>query len=93
MGVPISGDEAWPPGCSLKFVGGEQFGHRDRVMVDALQPNAVADISVELASPQQTGIYQGQWRMSTPLGFYFGGKIFSLLILTRSMNIFRMRSL
>lgn len=73
------GDEAWPPGCSLKFVGGEQFGHRDRVMVDALQPNAVADISVELASPQQTGIYQGQWRMSTPLGFYFGEIIWVII--------------
>ena len=70
----LTGEEAWPPGCSLKFVAGEQFGTIDRVMVDALQPGAVTDVSVNMISPITNGIYQGQWRMTTPTGIFFGGK-------------------
>ena len=69
-----AGDDAWPPGCSLKFVAGEQFGTIDRVMVDALQPGAVTDVSVDMISPSSNGMFQGQWRMTTPTGMYFGGK-------------------
>ena len=72
----IAGDEQWPPACSLKFVGGEQFGHQNLVLVDALKPGEMTDVSIEMGSPSTTGIYHGQWRMSTPTGLYFGG-IFS----------------
>ncbi len=68
-----TGDEPWPPACSLKYVGGEQFGHHDRVMVDALQPGEMTDVSIEMGSPSSTGIFQGQWRMNSPTGLYFGG--------------------
>ena len=71
----VSGDEAWPPACCLKYVSGDQFCHRDRVMVDALQPGAVTDVSVEMRSPEKMGFYQGQWRMCTPTGMFFGGNI------------------
>lgn len=68
-----AGDETWPPACCFKYVAGDQFTHLDRVMVDALQPGAVTDVSVEMKSPERTGIYQGQWRMCTATGMYFGG--------------------
>ena len=42
-------------------------------MVDVLEAGAVTDVSVDMASPCNTGIYQGQWRMQTPTGLYFGG--------------------
>ena len=70
----FTGDDAWPPGCSLKFVAGEQFGTIDRAMVDALQPGAVTDVSVDMISPSSNGMFQGQWRMTTPTGMYFGGE-------------------
>ena len=71
----MTGIETWPPGCCLRFIQGEQFGQRDRVMiVEPLQPGGVMDISVEMISPAITGIYQGQWRMQTTTGMYFGGR-------------------
>ncbi|CAH1787767.1 unnamed protein product [Owenia fusiformis] len=74
-----SGDEAWPPGCSLKFLCGDQFGHRDRAMANALQPGAVMDISVDMSSPANAGMFQGQWRMTTATGMFFGDIIWVIL--------------
>ena len=54
---------------------GEQFGNQDRAMVEGLQPGAVTDVSVDMVSPSAIGIFQGQWRMTTPTGLYFGGKL------------------
>jgi len=69
----VAGDEAWPPGCHLKFLSGDQFGQNDNIPVEALEPGSYTDISVEMTSPAGTGIHQGQWRMSTAGGIYFGG--------------------
>ena len=49
------------------------MGDNERVIVDALQPGAVTDVSVQMRSPSGTGIYQGQWRMQTATGLFFGG--------------------
>lgn len=70
-----TGDESWPFGCSLRFVCGEQFGPHGSVSVDMLQPGEMTDVSIEMTSPSQTGIHQGQWRMCTAAGLYFGGKL------------------
>lgn len=94
--VQNSGDEQWPPGCCLKFTHGEKLGMQDRVLVDALNPGNVTDISVELTSPEKPGMYQGQWRMSTATGFYFGEVIWvivtvaegGILSLTQQMSLF-----
>lgn len=67
------GDDSWPPGCCLKFCYGDQMTHIDRVMSVSLSPGQVTDISIDMVSPSKTGIYQGQWRMITPSGCYFGG--------------------
>jgi len=45
------------------------------VSVDMLKPGEMTDVSVEMTSPSQTGIHQGQWRMCTAAGLYFGGKL------------------
>jgi hypothetical protein len=31
------------------------------------------DLNVDMVSPEQPGIYESKWRMSTPSGSYFGG--------------------
>ncbi|XP_067135990.1 protein ILRUN [Centruroides vittatus] len=66
------GDNSWPPGCGLKFTSGDRLGHEDRVLVESLRPREIADVSVEMISPIKPGIYQGQWRMCTATGHYFG---------------------
>lgn len=77
--VQNTGDEQWPPGCSLRFTHGDRLGPHDRVLVDSLHPGEVTDISVEMESPEKAGIYQGQWRMSTATGFYFGEVIWVIV--------------
>jgi len=56
-------------------VSGQQFGPHGSVSVDMLKPGEMTDVSVEMTSPLETGIHQGQWRMSTAAGLYFGGKL------------------
>ncbi|XP_029636681.1 protein ILRUN [Octopus sinensis] len=91
-----SGDDSWPPGCCLKFCYGDQMTHIDRVMSVSLSPGQVTDISIDMVSPSKTGIYQGQWRMITPSGCYFGEVIWviinvdeaGLLAVTQQMSRF-----
>jgi len=40
-----------------------------------LKPGEMTDVSVEMTSPFETGIHQGQWRMCTAAGLFFGGKL------------------
>jgi len=57
------------------------MGHCDRVLVGPLEPGQVADISVEMVSPAQSGDYQGVWRMSSASGHFFGGLLIFWLLL------------
>lgn len=73
------GDEVWPPGCCLRFSGGDQLCAAERVPVRPVGPGCTLDLSVEMVSPQQPGIYESKWRMSTPSGSYFGDVIWVIL--------------
>lgn len=73
----FSGDEQWPYGSYLKFVGGNRFGDTEYVMVESLGPGACTDITVDMVSPVNTGVYQGEWRMCTASGLFFGGQLVS----------------
>lgn len=44
------------------------------VMARSLEPQEMADVSVQMQSPASPGMYQGQWRMCTATGLYFGGE-------------------
>ena len=46
----------------------------DGFVVDPLEPGQIHDLSIEMVSPHVPGIYEGQWRMTTPNGMPFGGK-------------------
>lgn len=63
----------WPPGVTLKYIGGHQFGHVNTVMVKSLDPQEISDVSVQMRSPAAPGMYQGQWRMCTATGLFYGG--------------------
>lgn len=68
------GTESWPPGVCLKYIGGDQFGHVNMVMVRSLEPQEISDVSVQMHSPANPGMYQGQWRMCTATGLFYGGE-------------------
>lgn len=61
-------------GCSLRFACGAQMTSSDGFLVEALEPGQVYDLSIEMISPCNPGIYEGQWRMTTPSGMAFGGE-------------------
>ncbi|XP_026224312.1 protein ILRUN [Anabas testudineus] len=77
--IQNTGTESWPPGVCLKYVGGDQFGHVNMVMVRSLDPQEMTDVSVQMHSPVSPGMYQGQWRMCTATGLYYGDVIWVIL--------------
>ncbi|OWF44958.1 uncharacterized protein C6orf106 homolog [Mizuhopecten yessoensis] len=77
--IQNTGDEQWPPGCNLMHCSGENLSKADRVMVEALQSGQVADVSIHMYSPTETGTFPSQWRMSTPTGMYFGDMIWVII--------------
>ncbi|XP_077151654.1 protein ILRUN isoform X3 [Ranitomeya variabilis] len=77
--VQNTGSEAWPPGVCLRYVGGDQFGHVNMVLVRSLDTQEMTDVSVPMCSPNRPGMYQGQWRMCTATGLYYGDVIWVIL--------------
>ncbi|KAK1801949.1 hypothetical protein P4O66_022584 [Electrophorus voltai] len=77
--IQNTGSESWPPGVCLKYIGGDQFGHVNFVMVRSLDPQEMYDVSVQMRSPVAPGMYQGQWRMCTAAGLFYGGEYTSVL--------------
>ncbi|KAJ9584172.1 hypothetical protein L9F63_021469 [Diploptera punctata] len=73
------GEETWPPGCCLTFSGGDRLCADERIPVLSVSPGSTMDLSVDMVSPQQPGIYESKWRMSTPSGSYFGDVIWVIL--------------
>ena len=70
----LLGNKAWPTGVFLKYTAGDQLGPINMVSVKPLDASEYYDLSVNMISPEKTGMYQGQWRMCTPTGQYFGGE-------------------
>lgn len=77
--IQNTGEDGWPSGCSLIFTGGEQLGAPSHVSVSSLGAGEVADISVEMVSPSQTGLYSSKWRMTTTQGNFFGDTIWVIV--------------
>nr|XP_039273589.1 protein ILRUN-like isoform X2 [Styela clava] len=77
--VQNSGKEEWPPGCSLRFLGGEKMGTIDSVSVPTVPAGQTTDISINLRSPVEPGVYQGRWRMYNTTGTPFGDIIWVII--------------
>lgn len=77
--IQNSGQDAWPLGCLLRFINGTQFTCQNQVIVSALQPGAVGEVSVEMTSPSNIGTFQGQWRMQTASGIPFGEMVWVIV--------------
>lgn len=56
--------EFWGRGLAsrvcLQYVGGDQVGHVNMVMVRSLEPPEITDVIVQMCSPGRAGMYQGQ---------------------------------
>ncbi|XP_059925268.1 protein ILRUN-like [Gadus macrocephalus] len=77
--IQNTGAESWPTGVCLKYIGGDQFGHVNMVLVRSLEPQGMFDVSVQMHSPAAPGMYQGQWRMCNATGLFYGDVIWVIL--------------
>lgn len=77
--IQNNGNTPWPNGVFLKYTSGDQLGPVNLVSVKSLSAGEFFDLSVNMISPAKTGMYQGQWRVCTPSGQYFGDVIWVIL--------------
>jgi len=71
------GAVAWPEQLVLAFVGGDQLGVVDSVVVSPLPPGEEIDISVEMIAPSAPGRYSTFWRLSCADGSRFGQRVWT----------------
>jgi len=80
--IPFSennGEQDWPSGCSLQYVSGDKLTNQTQIPVPPLPAMAQTDVSVELMSPGQTGLYSTKWSLVTSRGAHFGEPIWSIV--------------
>ena len=69
-----TGSETWPAGVYICQWSGHTLGCSASVTsLPSLRPGEEADVSVELMSPHNSGIFQSQWKMFTSAGTMCGG--------------------
>lgn len=73
-----SGSEDWPVGCTLKLASGHDMGFRSQT-IPPLNGGGTTNITIQMTSPVEPGIYESQWRLSTPSGVFFGDPIWSIV--------------
>jgi len=77
--VTNNGEDQWPEGCYLTFTGGINLSPLTSVPAGSLHPGETKDLSVDMNSPAEPGIYESKWRMATPNGSLFGETIWVIL--------------
>jgi hypothetical protein len=72
-----SGTTNWTPEYSLAFLGGSQMSGPPSVnLTTTVAPGDTVDISVDMVSPQESGNYQGFWKMRNAAGEFFDFAVF-----------------
>lgn len=78
--VKNSGTCAWDAGFKFSFTGGNAMGGATYTLPSAVAAGAVADISVAMTAPTTAGKVQGNWRMSTAGGQFFGNEVYVIVV-------------
>lgn len=85
------GPEAWPAGCAVYYIGGDDMrnldslhpssvsnmisANRSNVLSTSLEPGKTAQFTVLVKSPSREGRAISYWRLKTPGGIPFGHKL------------------
>lgn len=78
--VKNSGTCAWDAGFKFAFTGGNAMGGATYTVPAAVAAGAVVDISIAMTAPTTAGKAQGNWRMSTAGGDYFGNEVYVIVV-------------
>ncbi len=76
-----NGSCAWDAGFKFAFTGGDAMGGATYVLPSKVDVNASLNISVAMTAPtNKTGTVQGNWRMSTAGGQFFGDEVYVIVV-------------
>lgn len=77
--VRNSGSCAWDIGFKFKLTYGESMEGTELTLDKAISPGEETDLSIVMTAPDDPGTYQGNWRMTTSSGAFFGDEIYVLI--------------
>ena len=75
-----SGSCAWDAGFKFAFTGGNAMGGVTFTLPSAIAAGAQYDISIAMTAPSTAGKVQGNWRMSTAGGQFFGNEVYVIIV-------------
>jgi len=78
--VKNTGTCAWDAGFKFAFTGGNAMNGVTYTLPSAVAAGAVVDISVAMIAPTTAGKVQGNWRMSTVGGEFFGNEVYVIIV-------------
>jgi hypothetical protein len=79
--VTNNGSCAWDAGFKFAFTTGDAMSGVTYTLPSAVAVNAIIDISVTMTAPlNKTGKVQGNWRMSTAGGQFFGNEVYVIIL-------------
>ena len=73
--VRNSGTCAWDAGFKFANTSGDAMSGATYTLPQSVPANTQIDISIEMTAPSKTGTIQGNWRMSTAAGQFFGNEV------------------
>jgi len=77
--VKNTGSCTWETGFKFVFTSGDAMGGTTMVLGNPVSPAAEVELSIPMTAPIKTGPVQGNWRMSTASGTFFGNEVFVLI--------------
>lgn len=78
--VRNSGSCNWEIGFKFKLTYGESMGGAALTLDKVVNPGDEFDLSIVMTAPSDPGSYQGNWRMTTTNGTFFGDEVYVLII-------------
>ena len=78
--VKNSGTCAWDAGFKFAFTGGNAMNGAIYTLPSSVAAGVVADISIAMTAPTTAGKVQGNWRMTTAGGQFFGNEVYVIIV-------------
>lgn len=80
--VRNSGSCDWEIGFQFKLTYGDSMDGAALTLSKAVSPGEETDLSIMMTAPNESGSHQGNWRMTTSAGAFFGDEVYVLIIVS-----------
>lgn len=82
--VRNSGSCDWEIGFQFKLTYHEAMGAAALTLGKTVHPGEETDLSIMMTAPTEPGSHQGNWRMATSAGTFFGDEVYVLIVVSDS---------